>query len=112
MNALARNPSYSDRPHDWVEPKVAIQCPHMFGEKKHHVHTNARIQSHGLIRCEHRPGPGAGECGAWVWLTMVPSGWRYVTIVSPAEIAYMEHRHMTVDESLAYLGTEIPPEAR
>lgn len=43
---------------------------------------------------------------------MVPSGWRYVTIISKAEVAFMEHRHMSVDEALAYLGTEIPLAAR
>lgn len=112
MSAAARHPAYSERPHHWAKPKAALPCPQLLSGKKHNVHTNARLQSHGLIRCGHRPGARQGECGTWIWIALVPSGWRYVAIVSKAEVAYMEHRHMSVDEALAFLGAEIPVEAR
>lgn len=104
--------SYGDRPHKWVPPRKPIPCPQLLGGKEHTLHTNARLQSHGLIRCEHRPAAQQAQCGAWVWVAMFPSGWRYVAVVSQPEVVFMEHRCMSVDESLAYLGADVPPEAR
>jgi hypothetical protein len=112
MGASARGSAFSGRLHAWVEPRRPLACPQRLGDVEHQLKTNARVQSHNLLRCVHRPAAGQGECGAWVWVQMLPNGWRYVAVVTKAEVAFMEHRQMTLDESLAYLGTQIPPEAR
>lgn len=101
--------AYSARPHQWVKPEHPLTCPQVFGTETHKLKTNAAILGVGLLRCQHRPAAGQGECGTWVFVYRQPSGWHYVATVTPHEALFIRHRNMNDVEVLAFLGDAGPP---
>lgn len=82
-----------------------LKCP-----DGHRVHEYARIHEDGALFCMHRDRAGAKECGALVYVLVVPQrGVRrklWAADVTVDEMHLFEREHFEVDQIIAYLGAD------
>lgn len=78
----------------------------------HRIHERARISEDGYVWCTHKERAGAIECGAILWLFVVPQrGERrklFAADVTADEMREWERRHLEVDDILRILGVTFP----
>jgi hypothetical protein len=78
----------------------------------HRIHEHARVNSDGHLWCTYRAKAGAPECGALVWILLVPQRGKkrrfYAADVTSAEMHSWETRHVDIDEILLDLDATFP----
>jgi hypothetical protein len=78
----------------------------------HRIHERARISEDGYVWCTHKERAGAVECGAMLWILVVPQrGERrkfFAADVTADEMRDWERRHLEVDDILRILGVTFP----
>jgi hypothetical protein len=88
----------------FVRPKQ-LTCP-----DGHRVRELAVIREDGALWCTHRPASGQGECGAMLYIIVLPSlGGRrriWASDVTKPELDEMEALGLDADGALAYFGVE------
>lgn len=91
------------RAHAWLAPHEEVLCPRVVGKDAHELRIAKPILGHGIIVCSHRPTKHSGRCGANVYVMQLEDGNKYVALIEPSELRYLENAHMSVEETLAYL---------
>lgn len=74
----------------------------------HRMREDTIVLEHAGIRCKHRPPPSGLECGAFVWVLLMPGGTRFVAEVTIDELRHMQTVSMSVEQSLLFLGATRP----
>lgn len=91
----------------WVTDPRHLTCPDGHRVREHF----ARIGEDGILWCTYK-GNGGKECGAMLWLLLVPQrGLRrlwYAADVTAHEMHEWEARHLDIPDILKYLGVTFP----
>lgn len=91
------------RQHGFVDIN-ALTCPDHHRVKR----AGSSFGERGALTCTHRPAAGQGECGALLWILLIP-GDRYqqrfyAADVTFQELAMWEQRLYSAEDVLRYLG--------